>query len=223
MTDLWTSDEIAQATGGQSSAPFTCNGVAFDSREIGPNDLVFAMKGEQADGHRFVENAFASGAAGAVVSEPVAHPHILVPDSFHALEQLGMASRQRVDAKIIGVTGSAGKTGTKEALFAARTEDAVRRKARTGKTVRMLKSELSEAWEKPGAPEYLPTPLQGILYNEAHARVVRAKRRELYSFPAGQVVGMLDEETTVRDVMVRLQTEYLDAMERLRKLDPSTD
>lgn len=119
MTDLWTSDEIAQATGGQSSAPFTCNGVAFDSREIGPNDLFFAMKGEQADGHRFVENAFASGAAGAVVSEPVAHPHILVPDSFHALEQLGMASRQRVDAKIIGVTGSAGKTGTKEALFAA--------------------------------------------------------------------------------------------------------
>jgi UDP-N-acetylmuramoyl-tripeptide--D-alanyl-D-alanine ligase len=119
MTDLWTSDEIAEATSGQSNALFVCNGVAFDSREIGPGDLFFAMKGEQADGHRFVENAFASGAAGAVVSEPIAHPHILVPDSFRALEQLGIASRQRVDAKIIGVTGSAGKTGTKEALFAA--------------------------------------------------------------------------------------------------------
>ena len=109
----------------------------------------------------------------------------------------------------------------KEVLFEARAEDAVRRKARTGKTVRMLKSKLSEAWEQPGAPAYLPTPLQGILYNEAHARVVRAKRKDLYSFPAGQVVGMLTEETSVRDVMVQLQTEYLDTMERLRQLDPS--
>ena len=110
----------------------------------------------------------------------------------------------------------------KKVLFEARAEDAVRRKARTGKTVRMLKSKLSEAWEQPGAPAYLPTPLQGILYNEAHARVVRAKRKDLYSFPAGQVVGMLTEETTVRDVMVQLQTEYLDTMERLRQLDPSS-
>ena len=109
----------------------------------------------------------------------------------------------------------------KEVLFAARAEDAVRRKARTGKTVRMIKSSLSEAWEQPGAPKYLPTPLQGILYNEAHARVVRAKRKDLYSFPAGQVVGMLNEETTVREVMMRMQVEYLDAMERLRKLDPA--
>ena len=108
----------------------------------------------------------------------------------------------------------------KEALFAARTEDAVRRRARTGKPVRMLKSTLSEAWEAPGAPAYLPTPLQGILYNESHARVVRAKRRDLYSFPAGQVVGMLNHETSVRDVMMQLQTEYLDAMERLYAIQP---
>ena len=109
----------------------------------------------------------------------------------------------------------------KEVLFATRTEDAVRRRARTGKPVRMIKSAMSEAWEQPGAPKYLPTPLQGILYNEAHARVVRAKRKDLYSFPAGQVVGMLTEETSVRDVMVQLQTEYLDTMERLRKLAPA--
>ena len=108
----------------------------------------------------------------------------------------------------------------KEALFAAKTEDAVRRRARTGKPVRMLKSKLSEAWEAPGAPAYLPTPLQGILYNESHARVVRAKRRDLYSFPAGQVVGMLNHETSVRDVMMQLQTEYLDAMERLYAIQP---
>ncbi len=109
----------------------------------------------------------------------------------------------------------------KEVLFATRAQDAVRRKARTGKTVRMIKSRLSEAWEQPGAPPYLPTPLQGILYNVAHARVVRAKRRDLYSFPAGQVVGMIKEESSVREVMLRLQHEYLDSMERLRQLAPS--
>ena len=103
----------------------------------------------------------------------------------------------------------------KEAMFAARAEDAVRRKARTGKTVRMLKSTMSEAWEQPGAPAYLPTPLQGVLFNEAHARVVRAQRRDLYSFPAGQAVGTMTEESSVRDEMLRLQTEYLTATERM--------
>ena len=109
----------------------------------------------------------------------------------------------------------------KEVLFETKTEDAVRRKARTGKTVRMIRSRLSEAWEQPGAPKYLPTPLQGILYNEMHARVVRAKRKDLYSFPAGQVVGMINEETSVRDVMYRMQMEYLDAVERLNALTPT--
>lgn len=119
MNPLWTSAEIAVATGGSANADFECNGVAFDSREIGPDDLFFAMKGEQADGHLFVAQAFASGASGAVVSTPVDGPHVLVPDTMRALEQLGMASRARVDATVIGVTGSAGKTGTKEALYAA--------------------------------------------------------------------------------------------------------
>ena len=109
----------------------------------------------------------------------------------------------------------------KAQLFAARAEDAVRRRARTGKPVRMLKSKLSEAWEQPGAPAYLPTPLQGILYNEAHARVVRAERGDLYSFPVGQAVGSLHEETSVKDVILRLQLEYLDTMDRLLALHPA--
>jgi NAD(P)H-dependent flavin oxidoreductase YrpB (nitropropane dioxygenase family) len=104
-------------------------------------------------------------------------------------------------------------------LFGARAEDAVRRRARTGKPVRMLKSKLSEAWEQPGAPGILPTPLQGILYNEAHARVVRAQRADLYSFPVGQSVGSLTAETTVKGEMVRLQMEYVEAIERLAVLN----
>ncbi|TWG92812.1 NAD(P)H-dependent flavin oxidoreductase YrpB (nitropropane dioxygenase family) [Mesorhizobium sp. J18] len=109
----------------------------------------------------------------------------------------------------------------KEALFKAKTEDAVRRRARTGKPVRMLKSALSEAWEEPGAPPYLLPPLQGILYNEAHARVVRARRGDLYSFPAGQVVGTMTSETSVKQVMYQMQAEYIEALERMSALMPS--
>lgn len=103
----------------------------------------------------------------------------------------------------------------KRVVFSTPTEGTVRRKARTGKTVRMIRSELSEAWERPGAPPYLPTPLQGILYNEAHERVVRAGRADLYSFPVGQSVGAVRQETTVRAVMYRLQLEYSEALARL--------
>ncbi len=119
MSDLWTSAEIAEATGGAASAPFAVSGVAFDSREVGQGDLFIAMMGEATDGHHFIDKAFGQGAAGAIVSKPVDHPHVLVPDSAAALEALGRASRLRTSAKVIGVTGSVGKTGTKEALFHA--------------------------------------------------------------------------------------------------------
>lgn len=103
----------------------------------------------------------------------------------------------------------------KSAIFAARTEDAVRRRCRTGKTVRMLKSKLSEVWEEPGAPPYLQAPLQGILFNEITARVQRAERADLLSIPAGQSVGNLTAETTVRQVMYDMQVEMADAFERM--------
>ena len=119
MTPLWTHVELLAATGGAASGEFDASGVAFDSREIGKGDLFFAMKGEATDGHLFIDKAFANGAAGAIVSEPVEYPHILVEDTFVALNALGAASRNRMQGKVVGVTGSAGKTGTKEALYAA--------------------------------------------------------------------------------------------------------
>jgi NAD(P)H-dependent flavin oxidoreductase YrpB (nitropropane dioxygenase family) len=106
----------------------------------------------------------------------------------------------------------------KEALFAARAEDTLRSKVRTGKTVRMIRSRMTDAWEEPGAPPYLPTPLQGILYNEIHARILRSQRKELISIPAGQGVVDVTQETSVREVMLRMQTEYLDATDRLSKV-----
>jgi UDP-N-acetylmuramoyl-tripeptide--D-alanyl-D-alanine ligase len=131
---LWTSDEIAAATGGIASAPFEVTGVTFDSREVGPGDLFVAMPGSVHDGHRFVDAAFASGAAGAIVAQPVSGPHVLVDDTFAALQALGRASRERSRATIIGVTGSVGKTSTKEALYAALDRN------RPGKVHRSVKS-----------------------------------------------------------------------------------
>jgi UDP-N-acetylmuramoyl-tripeptide--D-alanyl-D-alanine ligase len=119
MTALWTSAAIAAATGGVASADFAVGGVAFDSREVGADDLFIALKGEATDGHRFLDGAFSQGAAGAIVSQPVPHPHILVADTTAALDSLGVASRERTAARIAGVTGSVGKTGIKEALSAA--------------------------------------------------------------------------------------------------------
>jgi UDP-N-acetylmuramoyl-tripeptide--D-alanyl-D-alanine ligase len=116
---LWTSADIATATNGAASAAFDVSGVTFDSREVVAGDLFIALTGEATDGHKFLDQAFDRGAAGAIVSEGTVHPHVRVADTFAALEGLAKAARGRTDARIIGVTGSAGKTGTKEALFAA--------------------------------------------------------------------------------------------------------
>lgn len=119
MTALWTSADIARATGGAASGDFGVSGVAFDSREVGPGDLFIALKGETTDGHRFVDGAFSQGAGGAIVSEPTNGPHVRVADTTDALSALGIAARARTAARVAGVTGSVGKTSTKEALAAA--------------------------------------------------------------------------------------------------------
>jgi UDP-N-acetylmuramoyl-tripeptide--D-alanyl-D-alanine ligase len=119
MAPLWTSDDIAKATGGIASAPFEVHGVTFDSREVEAGHLFIALKGEVTDGHRFIDKATDMGASGQLLSQSADVPHILVKDTTDALNALGLASRQRTAAKIIGVTGSVGKTGTKEALAAA--------------------------------------------------------------------------------------------------------
>jgi UDP-N-acetylmuramoyl-tripeptide--D-alanyl-D-alanine ligase len=134
VSALWTSDEIAVATGGTASGPFEVTGVTFDSREVQPGDLFVAMPGTIHDGHKFVDGAFAAGAAGAIVSQRVSGPHVLVADTFAALQALGRASRERTQATIFGVTGSVGKTSTKEALYAALDRN------RPGKVHRSVKS-----------------------------------------------------------------------------------
>ena len=116
---LWDAVAIARATGGVAVGEFQVSGVEIDSRDVVPGDLFFALKGEAMDGHKFVEMAFARGAAAVVVDRPVEGPHVLVNDTNAALIKLAKAARARVDATIVGVTGSVGKTGVKEAIFAA--------------------------------------------------------------------------------------------------------
>ena len=119
MAPLWTSAEIEAATGGTASTAFEATGVTFDSREVGPGDLFVAMPGTVHDGHQFVASAFDSGAAAALASQPVDGAHVLVADVAEALTALAIAARQRMQGTVLGVTGSVGKTSTKEALSAA--------------------------------------------------------------------------------------------------------
>ena len=122
MSALWTAEAAAAATGGVGPGGWQASGVSIDSRTVAPGDLFVALKGPNFDGHGFVAKALAGGAAAALVSERPADvaagaPLLLCPDTFTALENLGRAGRARAGATIIAVTGSVGKTGTKEALI----------------------------------------------------------------------------------------------------------
>ncbi|MXP45194.1 UDP-N-acetylmuramoyl-tripeptide--D-alanyl-D-alanine ligase [Altererythrobacter sediminis] len=116
---LWDAQSLVAAMGGTASGSFQVSGVEIDSRDIRSGDLFFALSGESTDGHKFLDKAFANGAAAAVVDRPIDFPHILVADTNRALEALGQAAAVRCSAVRIGVTGSVGKTGVKEAIFAA--------------------------------------------------------------------------------------------------------
>ena len=120
-TPLWDSVEAAKATSGRLQGPvWAASGMSIDTRTLAKGDLFVALVGNN-DGHAFVAKALELGAAAALVSrvpEGVAAdaPLLLVGDTLRALEDLGRASRARTKAQIIAVTGSAGKTTTKEML-----------------------------------------------------------------------------------------------------------
>jgi UDP-N-acetylmuramoyl-tripeptide--D-alanyl-D-alanine ligase len=116
---LWTYETLAAALDMPAMGNWQCFGVSIDTRTLEAGDLFVALPGTQSDGHNYVAAAFASGAAAALVSrkvEGVTGPQIIVPDTHAALTALGQAARKRTNARIIAVTGSVGKTSTKEAL-----------------------------------------------------------------------------------------------------------
>ncbi|RLP27222.1 UDP-N-acetylmuramoylalanyl-D-glutamyl-2,6-diaminopimelate--D-alanyl-D-alanine ligase [Mesorhizobium sp. YM1C-6-2] len=125
MSSLWLADELIEAMGGRplGSMPMAVTGISIDTRSLVPGDAFFAIKGDAMDGHDFATAAVKAGASLLVVAEGklpalgrLTAPMIVVPDVLAALEKAGAAARARTKARIIAVTGSAGKTTTKEAL-----------------------------------------------------------------------------------------------------------
>ncbi len=117
---LWTAAEAAAATGGRSTCDWQANGVSIDTRTLQKGDLFVALKAAR-DGHDFVAQALANGAVAALVSHVpeglgADAPLLIVDDVLTGLEALGRAGRARTAARVVAVTGSVGKTSTKEML-----------------------------------------------------------------------------------------------------------
>ncbi|MEC7761792.1 MAG: UDP-N-acetylmuramoyl-tripeptide--D-alanyl-D-alanine ligase [Pseudomonadota bacterium] len=117
---LWTAAEAAAATGGNATSDWTVSGVSIDTRTLQPGDLFVALT-DVRDGHDFVKDALAKGAGAAMVSrlpEGVrkTDPLLVVDDVLPALERLGVAGRARTQARVVAITGSVGKTSTKEMM-----------------------------------------------------------------------------------------------------------
>lgn len=117
---LWTASDAAEATGGRATTEWRADGVSIDTRTLQPGDLFVALKAAR-DGHEFVAQALEKGAGAALVSHipdgvDDTAPLLIVDDVQTALEALGQAARARTSAQVVGVTGSVGKTSTKEML-----------------------------------------------------------------------------------------------------------
>ncbi len=123
---LWTSQELVAATGGElhGTINLPMNGVSIDSRSVAVGDIFVAIKGDVHDGHNFAKNALQAGAGVAIVSQTnreilAAGPVLRVLDPLRSLEAMGRAARQWNTGKSVAVTGSVGKTSTKEMLLIA--------------------------------------------------------------------------------------------------------
>jgi UDP-N-acetylmuramoyl-tripeptide--D-alanyl-D-alanine ligase len=131
VTPLWTIDAIASAMSAERNGvlPQSIFGLSIDTRTIAPGDAFFAIQGDNRDGHQFVTAALAAGAGIAVIAADrrgdfaADAPLLVVRDVLQGLRDLAAAARARTQAKIIAVTGSVGKTGTKEALRLALSKD----------------------------------------------------------------------------------------------------
>ena len=122
MTALWTSAALADATGGRATAAFEITGLSIDTRTLQPGDLFVALVGDT-DGHAHVAAALERGAAAVMVHRadilPAGAAALIVGDTLAGLHALGRAGRARFGGRMVGITGSVGKTTTKEMLRAA--------------------------------------------------------------------------------------------------------
>ncbi len=157
---LWSAPEAAAATGGRllNGEAWRAGGVSIDTRFLEPGDLFVALK-DARDGHDFLAQAFVSGASAALISDSEKAeglgPALVVPDVLEGLRKLGEAARERSGAKRIAITGSVGKTSTKEALALCL--------AATGATHRSLKS-YNNHWGVPLTLARMPAASQFAVF-----------------------------------------------------------
>ncbi len=100
-------------------------------------------------------------------------------------------------------------------FFAASSEDTVQSRLRSGKPARVLRSKLSDAWERPDAPPFAPLPYQTMLMTEPHLRVARGKLDEWQYYPVGQLVGDMNAQTSCRQIVHDMMNEFVEATDRL--------
>lgn len=157
-----------------------------------------------------------------------------VGERAHVLAAGGIGSGRQIAAALaLGATGVwmgsywltsseyqlEGPAGAvKQALVAARSSDTVRSRVYSGKPARLLKTRWTQAWAEPGAPEPLPMPLQNLLVNDAHQRIMRSGNPEVVSMPVGQIVGRMNAVRPVDEMIVELVAELDDTLARLDKL-----
>ena len=120
QTPLWAAPELKMALNTVVEETIFANGVTFDSRTVKPGDLFVALKTEKNDGHRYVQQAIEKGAVACIVDHEISelkkNQQIVVSDTLKALEALARFARMRTMAEVVGITGSCGKTTTKEML-----------------------------------------------------------------------------------------------------------
>lgn len=148
---LWTKQELQEATGGLLPENIRAYGVSIDTRTLQPGDLFIALKGDRLDGHDYVEQALKKGAVAALVDHPMVIPDsdklLVVPDTGKALHRLAQYAKNRSSAVRIGITGSSGKTTSKEMLMKALS---------TQGTVHATQGNLNNEWGVPLTLARLP-------------------------------------------------------------------
>ena len=145
--------------------------------------------------------------------------------------------RQMLAAMSMGVEGvwmgsmwlnaseAAAEPAQRESYMNASSEDTIRSRSFTGKTARMLKNKWTDAWDRPDTPDPLPMPLQGYLTLDATRRTHRyagsGETQKVAFNPVGQVVGQINQIESCRDIMMRLITEYSEALDHLAAINPT--
>ena len=197
-----------------------CGSVQQAERHVNQGVDIVVAQGGEAGGHT---GDVASLVLWPDVVDAVAPAPVLAAGGIGTGRQIAAALAlgcEGVWTGSIWLTTAESDTGSMamEKLLAAGARDTVRSRSWTGKPVRMLRTEWTEAWEREDSPGTLPMPLQFMLINDAMRRINKFNVKELTTMPVGQIVGRMNTVRPVRDVMFDLVDEFVESSQKLEKL-----